>query len=843
MQQRYELPAFSTLDRLVRHVRYRVNSHIFKTITERLTQQGLIPRFDELLHLPEDYHRTRYHSLKQLPKRPTISHLKALLQHHHWLIGIGNMATLWQDIPEVKLKQFAEQAKSLDASDIRAMALHTQYGLMAALLFQAQQQAKDALATTFCKTVFKLHKDAADALNDLREKHAESAQQMANFLHTLTLTVNDHQQHPEQLTQQILIQYAKQGGTEKVSEVCQQVAAYNSKNHLPLLWPYYQTKRPALFELLRSLTLDSSTQQQSLIKALQLLLAHAHKRAEHIKLASVIDLSFAGDSWQKLVCDSDDPCLINRRYFELCVFTHLAQDLRSGDIYIEGADSFGDYRTHLLPWPACELELPALCQQVGLPANAKDFVAQLKQQLIDTATRLDKRYPALTELVIDEAGLPVLKRLPKSMATDSPLLQAIKQRLPERNLVDILCNTHHYTGWADTFGPLSGSEPKLVHATERYIINTFGQGTGMGPIQTARHVKSEVTAHMLSWINRRHVNLKLLDAALVKLINVSNSFALTQALGDAKRCGADGTLRNIYEDNLMAEAHYRYKHKGGIAYHHVADNYIALFSTFIPCGVWEAIEIIEGLLKNQSDIQPDTIHADTQGQSTPVFGLAYLLDIKLMPRIRNLKDLTFFRPDKTIKYQHIDKLFSATIDWELLETHWQDLMQVVLSIQQGKISSSTLLRKLTNYSRKNRLYQAFQELGRIVRTNYLLEYISCHKLREAITQTTNKVEAYNGLSDWLFFGSNTIVASNDADEMEKAIKYNMLIANAVILQNLVDISQIIYELQQTGWKITKEEVAKLSPYLTSHIKRFGDYLVNLNPIAPIPDSIRAVAFH
>ena len=57
------------------------------------------------------------------------------------------------------------------------------------------------------------------------------------------------------------------------------------------------------------------------------------------------------------------------------------------------------------------------------------------------------------------------------------------------------------------------------------------------------------------------------------------------------------------------------------------------FSHFIPCGVWEAVYILDGLLKNSSDIQPDTIHADTQGQSTPVFALAYLLGIKLMPRI------------------------------------------------------------------------------------------------------------------------------------------------------------------------------------------------------------------
>ncbi|QFS52925.1 Transposase [Nostoc sphaeroides CCNUC1] len=95
-----------------------------------------------------------------------------------------------------------------------------------------------------------------------------------------------------------------------------------------------------------------------------------------------------------------------------------------------------------------------------------------------------------------------------------------------------------------------------------------------------------------------------------------------------------------------------------------------------------------------------------------------------MPRIRNWKDLNFFRPDKETVYQHIDLLFKDTINWDLIKTHWQDILQVVLSIQAGKISSPVLLRKLGNYSHKNRLYQAFQELGRVVRTVFLLEYIS-----------------------------------------------------------------------------------------------------------------------
>ena len=114
------------------------------------------------------------------------------------------------------------------------------------------------------------------------------------------------------------------------------------------------------------------------------------------------------------------------------------------------------------------------------------------------------------------------------------------------------------------------------------------------------------------------------------------------------------------------------------------------------------------LIQRQSDIQPKIVHGDTQSQSTPVFALAYFLGIDLMPRIRNWKDLILFRPDNDSKYKHIDELFGDPIDWKIIEKHWKDMMQVVISISQGKISSAMILRKLGNYSRKNKLYKAFQ---------------------------------------------------------------------------------------------------------------------------------------
>ncbi len=44
-------------------------------------------------------------------------------------------------------------------------------------------------------------------------------------------------------------------------------------------------------------------------------------------------------------------------------------------------------------------------------------------------------------------------------------------------------------------------------------------------------------------------------------------------------------------------------------------------------------------------------------------------------------------------------------------------------------SSAVLLRKLGTYSRKNRLYQAFRELGRVVRTAFLLQFLADQQLR------------------------------------------------------------------------------------------------------------------
>jgi len=253
--------------------------------------------------------------------------------------------------------------------------------------------------------------------------------------------------------------------------------------------------------------------------------------------------------------------------------------------------------------------------------------------------------------------------------------------------------------------------------------------------------------------------------------------------------------------------------QGGIAYHHVSDTYTALFSHFIPCRVWEAIYILEGLLKNSSDIQPTMVHADTQGQSTPVHALSFLLGIKRMPRIRNWKEVVPPEQGRQVSThrQPVQRHHPLAADPGSLARP-----AAGGSLGQGR---HDLVRPAVappgSYSRRNRLYQAFRELGRVVQTVFLLAYLSNPQLREQITATTNKVEAYNGFAKWLNFGGQGVIDTIDPVEQERHLKYTRAV------RELQADGYFMQLLAERGQGLSGEEVAIVDLALAATYRHRG----------------------
>uniref|UniRef100_UPI001EE70374 transposase n=1 Tax=Streptomonospora alba TaxID=183763 RepID=UPI001EE70374 len=465
-----------------------------------------------------------------------------------------------------------------------------------------------------------------------------------------------------------------------------------------------------------------------MLAALEHARVHAGLRRDFIELPPPRDeedptsgIAFGSGNWRRALSDRRHPHMVDRRHFEAMVFCYLAEELRTGDIAVLGSNEYADWSANLLPWEECEQRLESFCAKVGLPATAEGFVAQLKNAHRDASAELESGYEDNADLFIDEAGVPRLKqrRGSGSSAAAEKLAEAIEARMPERSLMGIVARTAHWLGWHHQFGPASGSDPKLVDPLGRYSLTVFTGGANIGPAEAARHIAG-ITARELSVARNRHIDLKKLNAAIAVVVNAFNELDVVRAWGDGTAVAADGTQVATYIDNLLAETSIRYGGVGGIAYHYVSDTYVALFSRFIPCGVWEAVHLIEGLLANDSEVQPSTVHADTQGQSAPVFTLATLFGFDLMPRIRNFADLTFFRADAHRAYPRTGALYGEAgrnvVDWKMIERHWRDLMQVAISISEGRLSSATLMRRLRANSRKNRIYKVFREVGRSVRT-------------------------------------------------------------------------------------------------------------------------------
>lgn len=832
LQARYELPAFSTLDDLAEKAHAAVQNRVFGKVFHRITPQQLEALQALLVTDKLERRQSEYNELKKSAKRPTRKHLDMLVEHLEWLDSITAGDDVLAGLPDTKIRHFAAQAMAYDVSELRECAEAKRYTLLVALIRRMQIRARDQLAEMFLRRVATIHKRAKEELDQIQFGQRGQIERLIGTLDGV-LAILDGELDNAAAGAQIREYLAPAGGVHGVRETCAQVQATSGNNYLPLVWKHFKSHRSILFRLVHLLDIRATTQDRTLIDALNLIKTYQDKhRIEWI--TESIDLSFASDRWRKLLREGDSGdgfgLGLSRRNLEICVFSYLAEELRSGDLSIVGSEEFADYRDQLLSWEECQELLPAYCDKIGLPQDAATFAAGLRDWLADTAQHLDDKFPECRgDVALTATGEPVLR---KPIAREIPpsamsLQSALTQRMPARHILDVLANIEHWMGFTRHFGPLSGNMAKLKQPAERYLLTIFAMGCNLGPTQAARHLgNSGVTPHMLSFVNRRHLSLESLEAAQRELNEVYLRLDLPKIWGDGKTVAADGTQYDFYDENLLAGYHFRYRKMGAVAYRHVANNYIAVFRHFIPPGVWEAIYVIEGLLKAGLSVEADTVHADTQGQSATVFAFTHLLGIKLMPRIRNWKNLTLFRPDKTVKYKYINRLFGDSVDWNLIERHWQDLMQVALSIYAGKISSATLLRKLGSYSRKNRLYFAAQELGNVIRTGFLLEWIGSRELRQEITANTNKIESYNGFAKWLSFGGD-VIAVNEPDEQQKRLRYNDLVASALILQNTVDMMRTLGNLRHEGWQITENDVSFLSPYQVAHVKRFGEYSLKL----------------
>jgi hypothetical protein len=265
IKERYELPAFSTVDRLVRRVRTLVNHRFFSAVFQRLSTADQA-RLDALLIPHPHLHRSVYNRLKQVPKRPTLTHLQEWFDHLTWVLSLGAVDHPLGGLPPIKRKHFALEAKALDAAEMRDVTAPKRYALLLCLIQRMRTQTRDQLAEMFIKRLHTFRQHAKDELMRLGVQHQEKTVQLVSLLAEV-VTVCEQPAPDEEVGRRIKGLVTAGGTPAQLREDCEAIAAYNSDNYHPLLWRYYRSHRRTLFRLLHALTFTSTTQDQSLMIA------------------------------------------------------------------------------------------------------------------------------------------------------------------------------------------------------------------------------------------------------------------------------------------------------------------------------------------------------------------------------------------------------------------------------------------------------------------------------------------------------------------------------------------------------------------------------------------------
>lgn len=547
----YELPRFTVLKRIARAAINKVNEECFREIGRNLSPEAK-QKIDELLN-PSDGAYSAWNILKREPKKPGNKEVRSYLQHVQWLQTLGE--TLPEvDVPVVKYRQFALEARALTAPEMARLKFNKRYALAVILIRQQHSKALDDVANLYIKMLRSMEANAQAALNKYILEHQKQIDTLiAKFRDVLIA----YDQDSEKSTKLQAIGSILGEDASSLIDRSNQHIAYAGNNYYPFMLSNYRQKRALLFNCLDILDLQSTSSDTSSTPLLNLLKSLRSTRSEFINeealnqhLPEPLDTARLTEKWRKLILSNtkndagEAERLFHRKYLELWLLLHIKHELSSGDLFIPFSAEFDDYREQLVDDETLDEELGDYSEQVEMPLNdANLFVTNLKKELTERSKQVDERFPSNLHASIKAGKLSIsLIRSEQPQAELRKLDALITENLPEVSITDILTDTEKWLGLHKLFGPLSGNELRIDEPEKRFITTLFCYGCNLGPVQTAKSVKN-MSRKQIAWLNLRHASENRLDKAITQVVNAYNKFDLPKYWAAAstlrlmERCG------------------------------------------------------------------------------------------------------------------------------------------------------------------------------------------------------------------------------------------------------------------------------------------------------------------
>lgn len=161
-----------------------------------------------------------------------------------------------------------------------------------------------------------------------------------------------------------------------------------------------------------------------------------------------------------------------------------------------------------------------------------------------------------------------------------------------------------------------------------------------------------------------------------------------------------------------------------------------------------------------------------------------------------------------------------TIDAEVIVEQWDRMGQLYASLKSGHVSASVALKRLVGFSGKNRFYRANRELGRIFKTEFILQYLSEPELRGRIRRGLLKVEQLHALARDVFINARELW-----EQMNTCSCLTLILA-CIVYWQAREISRVLGQCDPAANGIDLSLLEHVSPIEWDNVVLYGQYILD-----------------
>ena len=817
-RQRIVVPPLRVIDRACSQAILQANRTLHRRLTGALDDSHRA-RLDALLDIRPGGSVTWLNWLRRSPMKPSsrvmIEHLERLRCYQ----GLSLPAALGRDVHQNRLVKIAREGARMVPRDLGRVEDARRHATLAALALEGRAAVTDEIIELHDRIMVRLFATA-------RNKHLQRFQSEGR-------EINDKVRLYAAVGQALVA--AREIGEDAFVAIeriidwedfvvsvgaADELARPGSFDHLSLVADQFATLRRYTPHFLATLRFEAAPTAQPVLDAIEVI--RALNAAGGRVLPSDAPTSFVRTRWKPLVLAGRG---IDRKFYEICALSELKNALRAGDIWVEGSRRYRNFDDYLIP----KTTFAELSREDALPlAIEPDAERYLESRLatLDSelaAVNVRAKNDTLPEASLSEEGLRMsaLERATPDAA--QRLIDRVARLIPRIKITELLTDVDDWTGFTRHFTHLKTDEP----ATDRTLLLSALLADGINLGLTKMAESSPGTSYVqLARLQAWHVRDETYTAGLAELVNAQLVHPFAAHWGDGTTSSSDGQrFPTGHRATGTGQVNARYgRAPGRLFYTHVSDQYAPFSTRVINAGVRDSTYVLDGLLYHESELRIAEHYTDTAGFTDHVFALMHLLGFRFAPRIRDLKDTRLYIAEDAERYPELRAMIGGSLNVHQIRVHWDEILRLATSIQQGSVTASLMVGKLASYPRQNGLARALRELGRIERSLFILDWLQNVDLRRRVQAGLNKGESRNALARAIFFNRLGEIRDRSFEQQRYRASGLNLVTAAIVLWNTVYLERAVTHLRGEGELIDETLLAYLSPLGWEHVNLTGDYV-------------------